>query len=147
MHGSPLFQFLRLFIGSTNLPLIALSPSTALWEETNHSLAESSKHSHELTYGRQKLPSEGSVVCPNATSEQGSNTSRVSAQRTSPNLAIPPRKLATCHIPNSSNIQNFNSYIHPRKENRLTIFKIRMISRSIILGDVDLYDQGNKYLS
>jgi len=146
VHGSPLFQFLRLFIGSTNLPLIALSPSTALWEETIHSLAESSKHSHELTYGRQKLPSEGSVVCPNATSEQGSNTSRVSAQRTSPNLAIPPRKLATCHIPNSANIQNFNSYIHPRKENSLTLFKI-MISSSIILGDVDLYDQGNKYLS
>jgi len=73
LHGSPLFQFLRLFIGSTNLPLIALSA----------------------------LTSEGWELCPNATSKQGSSTTRITAQRAPPNFAIPPRKSATtCHIPN-----------------------------------------------
>jgi len=79
--------------------LIALSALTALWEEFIH--LQQILNSHKLKYGSQKLPSEGSVLCPNATSKQGSSTTRITAQRAPPNFAIPPRKSATaCHIPN-----------------------------------------------
>jgi hypothetical protein len=41
------------------------------------------------TLERDWLPSEGSVLCPNAKSKQGSNTARITtAQKTTPELAI-----------------------------------------------------------
>jgi hypothetical protein len=39
VHGSPLFQFLRLFIGSINLPLIALR-AFAAWKRENFNVQQ-----------------------------------------------------------------------------------------------------------